>query len=135
VSVERDDNRVSYQDTFEEACRRADEKRRRQVEPEPLAEMRGLLSDNVSLDRAWYELNRRDCAAPATVEALMFSLRSRGVGALGESDTRRRLSELNAAQLREIALRLRKLKPKIARAWSPKEVEVLIAARRRLTNA
>jgi hypothetical protein len=98
-------------------------------------QMRRLLSDNVSLDRAWYELNRRDCAAPATVEALTFSLRSRGVGALGESDTRRRLSELNAAQLREVALRLRKPKPKIARVWSPKEVEVLIAARRRLTNA
>jgi hypothetical protein len=86
---------------------------------------------------AWSELNqwRRDGAPQTTVEALMFSLRSRGVGTLGESDTRRRLSELNAAQLREVALRLRKLKPKIVRAWSPKEVEVLIAARRRLTNA
>ena len=104
-------------------------------DPNRSLKMRRLLSDSASLDRAWYELNRRDCAAPATVEALMFSLRSRGVGALGESDTRRRLSELNAAQLREVALRLRKLKPKIARAWSPKEVEVLIAAKRRLTNA
>jgi hypothetical protein len=135
MSMTAADSRVSHQDTFEEACRHADEKRRREAEPEPLAQMRWLLNDNVSLDRGWYELNCRDCAAPATVEALMFSLRSRGVGALGESDTRRRLSELNAAQLREVALRLRKLKPKIARAWSPKEVEVLIAARRRLTNA
>jgi hypothetical protein len=135
VSVATDDNRVSHQDTFEEACRRADEKRRREAEPEPLAQMCRLLNDNLSLDRGWSELNCRDCAAPATVEALMFSLRLRGVGALGESDTRRRLSELNAAQLREVALRLRKLKPNIARAWSPKEVEVLIAARRRLTNA
>jgi hypothetical protein len=135
MSMTGADASVSHQDTFEEACRRADEKRRREAEPERLAQMRRLLSDNVSLDRAWYELNRRDCAAPATVEALMFSLRSRGVGALGGSDTRRRLSELNAAQLREVALRLRKLKPKIARAWSPKEVEVLIAAKRRLTNA
>jgi hypothetical protein len=130
-------NRVSHQDTFEEACWRADEKRRREAEPERLAQLRRLLDDSVSIERAWSELNqwRRDGAPQTTVEALMFSLRSRGVGTLGESDTRRRLSELNAAQLREVALRLRKLKPKIARAWSPKEVEVLIAARRRLTNA
>jgi hypothetical protein len=130
-------SRVSRQDTFEEACRRADEKRRRQVEPGRLAQLRRLLDDNVSLERTRAELNqqRRDCAAPATVEALTFSLRSRGVQALSEPATQRRLSELNDAQLREVALSLRKLKPEIARAWTPKEVEVLIAATRRLKNA
>jgi hypothetical protein len=62
----------------------------------------------------------------------MFSLRERGVQTLSEPDTQRRLSELNDAQLREVAVRLQKLKAKIARAWTPKDVAVLIAARGRL---
>jgi hypothetical protein len=84
------------------------------------------------LERAWHELNRRDGAPAATTEALMFSLRERGVQTLSEPDTQRRLSELNDAQLREVAVRLQKLKAKIARAWTPKDVAVLIAARGRL---
>jgi len=44
----------------------------------------------------------------------MFSLRSRGVQALGEPDVLRRLAQLDDAQAREIAIRLQKLKPHIA---------------------
>jgi hypothetical protein len=44
-------NRVSHQDTFEEACWRADEKRRREAEPERLAQLRRLLDDSVSIER------------------------------------------------------------------------------------
>jgi hypothetical protein len=71
-------------------------------------------------------------AAPTTVEALILGLRSRGVQALGEPDTLRRLAALNESQLREVAVRLQKLKPEIAQAWAPDDVEVLIAARGRL---
>ena len=71
-------------------------------------------------------------AAMTTVEALMLSLRSRGVQALGEPNTMRRMFELDDTQLREVAIRLQKLKPEIALAWAPDDIEVLIAARRHL---
>jgi hypothetical protein len=67
-------------------------------------------------------------AAYATVEALMFGLRS-GVQELGQSDTIRRLSELSDEQLREVVVRVQKFQPHIAPAWKPEEVEVLIAVR------
>jgi hypothetical protein len=68
-------------------------------------------------------------ALEVTVEALMFSLRSRGTKALEERDTKRRLSELSDQQVIEVGDRLQKLKPEIARAWSPEEVKVLLQAR------
>jgi hypothetical protein len=135
MSVATADSRRSHrrhrdrQDTFEEACRRADEKRRREAESERLTQLRRLLDDNVSLERAWSEINwrgRHSGAAQITVEALMFSLRSRGLRALSESDTQRRLSELDDAQVPEVVVRLQKLKPEIARAWSSEEVRALI---------
>jgi hypothetical protein len=68
----------------------------------------------------------RDAAPYATVEALMFSLRERGVKALTEPATRRRLFELSDRQLAEVGDRLRGLKPHIAHAWTTDEVKVLI---------
>ena len=61
-------------------------------------------------------------AAAMTVEALMYSLRERGTKALAERDTRRRISELSDEQALEVAGRLQRLKPEIARAWSADEV-------------
>jgi hypothetical protein len=37
------------------------------------------------------------------------------------------LSELKEGQLREVAVRLQKLLPEIAAAWTPEQVETLIA--------
>src|SRR5262249_32553406 len=96
--------------------------------PEEIARLRRLMDDDVSLDRAWHELNGRPSgAAASTVEALMFALRSRGVQALGEPHVLRRLAQLDNAQLREIAVRLQKLEQHIASAWAPEDVEVLLA--------
>ena len=59
----------------------------------------------------------------------MYSLRERGVKALGEPDTRRRLSELSEERLVEVGNRLLRLKPKIARPWSTDEVEQLMRSK------
>jgi hypothetical protein len=93
---------------------------------EEIARLRRLMDDNVSLDRASPEIARPSGAVASTVEALMFSLRSRGVQALGEPDVLRRLAQLDDAQARDIAIRLQKLKPHIASAWAPEDVKVLL---------
>jgi hypothetical protein len=93
--------------------------------PEDIAPHR-LMDDSVSLDRARAAIARPSGAAASTVEALMFSLRSRGVQALGEPDVLRRVAQLDDAQARKIAIRLQKLKPHIASAWVPEDVQVLL---------
>ena len=108
-----------------------------EIEPEKLRQLRKLMDDGISLERVWDDINRaaraRYNAAPQpTEEALMYSLRERGVKALAESATQRRLSKLSDAQMIEVGERLRRLKPKIARAWSADEVATLIQFRERL---
>jgi cytochrome c553 len=71
-----------------------------------------------------------DIGAPQqTVEALMYSLRSRGAKALEESATKRRLSELSDDQVIEVGDRLQRLRAEIARAWTAAEVKTLFQAR------
>lgn len=54
-------------------------------------------------------------AAPSTVEALLYSLRERGVAALAEPDCKCRLSELSVVQIRTVIERLDGLRPKYPR--------------------
>jgi hypothetical protein len=85
------------------------------------------MADDVSLAEAWYKLNvaaQHGRAASATVEALMYSLRERGVKALDEPDTQRRVSELSEEQLHEAGGRLRALK--IVKPWTATEIERLV---------
>jgi hypothetical protein len=65
----------------------------------------------------------RGRAAQSTVEALMFSLRSRGINAFDEPETRRRISELSEEQLHDVGARLQTLK--IVKAWTAEDVERL----------
>jgi transposase len=117
--------------TFCRACRRADEKARQRATDPKILRARRLLDDNVSFEAAYHELNRTPGRTPtATVEALMYSLRTRGVAALEEPATKRRLSELSDEQVDEVGARLQRLKPHIARAWTPAEVKQLLRARR-----
>jgi hypothetical protein len=51
-------------------------------------------------------------AASTTVEAVIYSLRERGQPALIEPDCERRLSELSAAQMRDVIERLDRLRSK-----------------------
>jgi hypothetical protein len=101
-----------------------------------IEKLRQLMDDSVSLEQAWSELNTehlRERAAAATVEALMFSLRS-GLSALSKPDTLRRLSQLSDEQLREVAVRLQKYMPHIAPAWTAKDVEILVGVRNGLNG-
>jgi len=50
-------------------------------------------------------------AASTTIEALMYELRTLGLAALAGSNCRRRLAELNRAQLQDIIRRLIRLRP------------------------
>jgi hypothetical protein len=103
-----------------------------EIEPENLTRLRDLLANEISLPRAYAEIATRhmkDRAADSAVEAAMFSLRERGVAALEEPDIRRRISELDDHQALEIAGRLQRFRPEIARAWSADEVESLLQLR------
>jgi hypothetical protein len=51
-----------------------------------------------------------DAAAASTVEALMYSLRGRGIRALAELDCQQRLAELNQKQLTTVIARLTNLR-------------------------
>jgi hypothetical protein len=90
---------------------------------------------------AWYHEQRGDrvlivepasfkraagAAPKPTVDALMYSLRERGVAALAEPATRRRLGELSEEQLREVGGRVQQFKPHIARSWTADEVAQLV---------
>jgi hypothetical protein len=99
----------------------------RQRENAEILRARRLLDEDFSLERAWSEINDAPArAAASTIEALMFSLRAGGA-ALACPHARRRLAELTEAQLHEVSARLQKFDPNIARAWTPIEVELLVA--------
>jgi hypothetical protein len=85
------------------------------------------LDEDFSLERARSEINDAPVrAATSTIEALMCSLRAGGA-ALACPHARRRLAELTEAQLHEVCARLQKIDLNIARAWTPIEVELLVA--------
>jgi hypothetical protein len=132
-----DDEYEGLPSTFAAACHAADEKQRKKPRNRRLDHLRLLMDDDkvVSIEAAYaaFESDRRKYGAPySTVEALTFLLRERGTAALVERDTRRRISELNEKQLIEVGDRLQRLKPHIARAWTPDEVGALVDAWRRL---
>jgi hypothetical protein len=90
-----------------------------------------LLDDDVSLAQAYHEMHRRhfqERVAQSTVEALMYSLRSRRTAALKEPQTQHRIAALSESQLHEVCERLQKLKAEIAKPWSPDEVRRLLEA-------
>jgi hypothetical protein len=62
-------------------------------------------------ERTWRgEPPERGEAASSTIETLMLSLRTRGIAALVEENTLRRLSELSPQQTGEVVNRLQKLR-------------------------
>jgi hypothetical protein len=76
--------------------------------PEDLARLRRLMSDDVSLDTAWAELNdyRNRPTPRATIEAVMHAVRKRGLAALKEPATAERLERCDEAAKAEIERRI-----------------------------
>jgi hypothetical protein len=65
------------------------------------------MSDNVTLDRAWAEINRaareRYNEAPeSTFQAVFYELRTHGVAQLRQPNCQRRLADLSIAQLKRL---------------------------------
>jgi hypothetical protein len=91
----------------ERAGRRSDVK----TEPKKLARLRRLMADDISVDRAWYELNdpRSRPTPQMTIEAIVYSVRERGLSALREPDNIERLSRCDAAAKEQIDGRIAKL--------------------------
>lgn len=106
-------------------CREADRRAAsRPVDARTLRARRLLADDDISYERAYYEILRNRPAPEALVDALVYSLR-RGINELASPDAKRRLPELSEDQLRAVCERLRNFKPEIAPAWTPEEVEAL----------
>ena len=74
--------------------------------------LRRLMADDVSLERAWSELNDpRDRPTPkATIDAIMFAVCARGIAALKEPATAQRLRHCDEAAKGEIERRIASLR-------------------------
>jgi hypothetical protein len=103
------------------ACRDADARKARGENPqyidaslwrEPPRDFPALLHRSVSLERAWDQLTRRRGAdAPrATVEALLYELRTHGLVALQNPNCRHHLADLSDMQLRGVLASLIRLR-------------------------
>jgi hypothetical protein len=78
---------------------------------EKLAQLRRLMGDDVSLNAAWHELNdpRNRPTPKATVDAVVFAVRERGLAALKEPAMKERLACCDAAARAEINEQIEKL--------------------------
>jgi hypothetical protein len=81
-------------------------------DPQPVRRVRRLLSNDVSLDAVWRELNAPENrpTPQVTTEAIWLAVRERGLGALQEPATLERLARCDQAALAEIDRRINRLK-------------------------
>jgi hypothetical protein len=82
------------------------------VEPERLQRLRRLLANNVSIERLHAELTdpRNRLTAQVTIEAIMLTVRERGLAALKEPANIERLMRCDAAAKAQINERIERLK-------------------------
>jgi hypothetical protein len=103
-----DDEYDDLPTSFAKACRKADEKQRRKPADPHLEKLRRLLEDDVSIESAAREFHSRGDVPKATVDAVVYSLRTDGRQAL--AGNRARLAELSDAQVRTVIVRLSRLR-------------------------
>jgi hypothetical protein len=103
-------------DTFERACDRAEAEAAKRKSDPKTERLRRLLQVDVSLDRAWHEINDpRSRPTPAvTVEAILHCVRERGVKALKAPANIARLARCDAAAMVKINRFIARLKKAIA---------------------
>jgi hypothetical protein len=94
--------------TFDDLCREADKKRPSGRGNPSTLRARRLLDDRASIERAWAELNdpRNHPTPRSTIEAVMHSVRERGLAALKEPANVERLSRCDEAAKAEIEQRI-----------------------------
>jgi hypothetical protein len=82
-----------------------------ETEPERLVLLRHLLDDDVSIERAWNEINDPHSrpTPQSTVEAILYCVRERGIAALKEPVNLEQLARCDAAAKSEIDRRIGKL--------------------------
>jgi hypothetical protein len=80
------------------------------IKRERLVRLRELMADNVSLDRAWTELNGDRPTPQVTIEAILHCVREHGIAALDEPQNIERLCHCDAIALTQINQRIAKLK-------------------------
>jgi hypothetical protein len=83
-----------------------------EFDPKELKRLRCLLSNDVSLDAAWRDLNapKNRPTPQVTIEAIWQAVREREFAALNEAATRERLACCDKAALAQIDARIGKLK-------------------------
>jgi hypothetical protein len=106
----------SYWDapSWKRAARAYHEERKRndrQPSDPKTAQLRQLLSDSVSLDSAYRELNASENrpTPQTTIEAIMWCVRERGIGVLQEPVNQERLARCDAVARQQINTRIEKL--------------------------
>jgi hypothetical protein len=77
----------------------------RLINPERLMRLR-LMAPRISLERAWHELQRNPPTPKATIDAVLQAVCERGLRALDESTTARRLAVCDANARSEIKKRI-----------------------------
>src|SRR5262249_47755564 len=96
--------------TFCAECRRADA--RAEKPSEKTARLKRLMADDISIERAYEEMLRNRPTPQVTVEAILYTVRERGVAALKEPANLERLSRCDAAAKEQINKRIDALKAK-----------------------
>jgi len=100
--------------TFEQMCDWYEAKNAKKPVSAKLQQLRRLMGDEVSLDRAWHELNNPQIhpTPNSVVEAIWWCVRERGTSALEEPVNKKRYQRCDKAARAEIARRIAKLQNK-----------------------
>jgi hypothetical protein len=77
-----------------------------EIEPQRLVRLRRLMAPGISLERAWHELQRNRPPPKAIIDAVVQAVRERGLKALHEPSTARRLTACDANARGEITKRI-----------------------------
>jgi hypothetical protein len=81
-----------------------------EIEPNHLKQLRRLMESAITLEQAYRDINGSRPTPQVTVEAVVLSVRERGIGALKEPANTERLSRCDEAAKAEIEQRIAKLR-------------------------